>query len=308
MRQTLFSMALVLFAASLLLYGLTHVIPGDPIRGLFGFQPPPPELLAELRARYGLDDPFYVQYFKFVRNAFEGNLGYSIRGAAVGDLIAERLPVSARIVAGALVIQTVLGVSLGVIGALRQAPVVSWLVRTLAVIVVSIPIFIVAYLLLGWIGYGASWLQPRGLHGAGSYVLPATALAAGSTALTVRMTHTGLRETLREPFINFAHSMGLPQRRIVSIHALKASVAPVVTFLAASASQIVGGLIVIEVIFDLPGLGSLVIDAVVTKDHNVIVGVLMIAVVFSVVCSATADLILPKIDPRIRNEPLKPPM
>ena len=308
MRHTLISMALVLLAASLLLYGLTHVIPGDPIRGLFGFQPPPPELLAELRARYGLDDPFYLQYFKFVRNAAQGDFGYSIRGARVRDLIGARLPVSARLVVGALLIQSVVGVFFGVLGALRRNTVTGWLIRAAAIVVVVVPIFVVGFLLLGWIGYGSSWLQPRGLKGWGSYVLPSIALAAGSTALTVRLAHTGLRGTLRQPFIAFAQALGLPHRRIVSAHALKASAAPLVTFLAASASQIIGGLIVIEVIFDIPGVGSLVIDSVVTKDHNVIVGVLMIAVVFSVVCSTTADLILPKIDPRIRTGPVSPPM
>lgn len=304
LRRTLISTAFVVFAATLLLYGLTHVIPGDPIRGLFGFQPPPPELLAELRGRYGLDDPFYIQYLKFVRNSFQGELGYSIRGAAVSDLIGARLPVSARLVGLALAIQTVAGIAFGVVGTLRRNTVGGWLVRGSAIAVVAIPVFIVAFLLLGWVGYQSSWLQPRGLKGWGSYLLPAIAMAAVSTGLTIRMTHTELRETLRQPFIAFARSAGVRDRRIVSVHALKASLAPVVTLLAASASQMIGNLIIVEAIFELPGVGALVFDAIVTKDHNVIVGVLVIAVAFSIVSSTIADLILPRIDPRIRTTAL----
>lgn len=264
----------------MLLYGLTHVIPGDPIRALFGFRAPPPELLAEIRARYGLDDPFYIQYLKFVRNALQGEFGYSITGRPVGDLIRASLPVSARLAAAAVMIQAVVGIALGVVGALRSSSPVSFVVRGLALVVVVIPIFVLAYLLLGWIGYGSNWLQPRGLKGSGSYVLPAVALAAGSTALTIRLMHTELRATLRNPYIHFAEACGLSPRRIVAIHALRAAVVPVVTFVAASAAQIIGGLIIVEAIFDIPGIGSLVMDAILAKDHNVIVGVLAIAVVF----------------------------
>lgn len=308
-RRTLLTTVLLFFVASLILYGLTHIIPGDPIRGLFGFRPPPPELLAELHARYGLDDPFYIQYLKFVRNAAQGDFGYSITGPAVGDLIRASLPLSARLAAAALVIQAVVGIGLGVVGTLRPESVVSRLVRWLALSVVVIPIFIVAYLLLGWIGYRTNWLQPRGLRaGWGSYILPSIALATGSTALTVRMMYSELQTTLRHPYISFAKASGLSDRRIVAVHALKASLAPVITLVAASAAQIIGGLIIVEAIFDIPGLGAMVLNAVLRKDHNVIVGGLAIALAFGIISSATADLMIRRIDPRVQSGPFKPPM
>lgn len=308
-RRTLLTTVVLFFVASLILYGLTHIIPGDPIRGLFGFRPPPPELLAELHARYGLDDPFYIQYLKFVRNAVQGDFGYSIRGPAVGDLIRASLPLSARLAAAALVIQAVVGIGLGVVGTLNPDSVVSRLVRWLALSVVVIPIFIVAYLLLGWIGYRTNWLQPRGLRaGWGSYILPSIALAAGSTALTIRMMYSELQTTLRHPYISFAKASGLSDRRIVAVHALKASLAPVITLVAASAAQIIGGLIIVEAIFDIPGLGAMVLNAVLRKDHNVIVGGLAIALVFGIISSATADLVIRRIDPRVQSGPFKPPM
>lgn len=307
-RSTLLTMVLLLFGASLLLYGLTHMIPGDPIRALFGFQAPPPELLAEIRGRYGLDDPFYVQYFKFVRNALQGHFGYSITGEPVGELIRARVPVSARLAGAAIAIQAVVGIALGVVGAWARSPTLGRVVRGVTLLAVVIPVFVLAFLLLGWVGYGSSWLQPRGLKGWGSYVLPAISLSAASTALTIRMMDAEMRSALRHPFVRYAEACGLSRRRIVTVHALRASVIPVVTFVAASSAQIIGGLIVVEAIFDIPGIGSLVMDAILAKDHNVIVGVLVIAVAFGVLSSTAADLIIPMIDPRIRVERFQPPM
>lgn len=307
-RRTLLTAVLLFFGASLLLYGLTHAIPGDPIRALFGFRAPPPELLAEVRGRYGLDDPFYLQYLKFVRNSLQGHFGYSIRGDAVRDLIRASLPASARLTVAALTMQAIVGIGLGVVAAIRPKSTVSRLSRGLALSAVVIPMFIVAYLLLGWIGYGASWLQPRGLKGWGSYVLPAIALAAGATGLTIRMMHTELLATLRQPYIRFTVACGVSNRRVVAVHALKASLVPVITLLAASAAQIIGGLIIVEAVFGIPGIGSLVFRAILAKDHNVIVGVLAIAAVFGIFSSTVADLLVPKADPRIQIRPLTPPM
>jgi len=307
-RRTLLTAMLLFFGASLLLYGLTHAIPGDPIRALFGFRAPPPELLTEIRGRYGLDDPFYVQYLKFVRNSLQGHFGYSIGGDAVRDLIRASLPVSARLTAAAVTIQAIVGIGLGTLVAVRSKSTFSRLGRGLALTAVVIPMFIVAYLLLGWIGYGSSWLQPRGLKTWGSYLLPSIALAAGATGLTVRMMHTELRATLRQPYIRFIEACGIPNRRVVTVHALKASLVPIITLLAASAAQIIGGLIIVEAIFGIPGIGSLVFRAILAKDHNVIVGVLAIAVAFGIFSSTVADLAMPKLDPRIQTRPLTPPM
>lgn len=307
-RRTLLTTGFVLFAASLLLYGLTHAIPGDPIRALFGFRAPPPELLEEMRGRYGLDDPFYIQYLKFVRNSLNGHFGYSIRGDSVRDLIGASLPVSARLAAAAISIQGIVGVAVGVLISLRPRSFVSRLADGSALGVLAIPVFIVAYLLLAWVGYGQSWLQPRGLATWGSYVLPAVALAAGPTALTVRMMRMELRANMRQPHIRFAEASGISHRRVVSVHALKQSLIPVITLVAASAAQIIGGLIIIEAIFGIPGLGSLVFRSILAKDHNVIVGVLAISVLFGILSSTIADLLMAKIDPRIQTRPLTPPI
>jgi oligopeptide transport system permease protein len=291
-----------MLAASFLLYALTHVIPGDPIRALFGFRPPPPEVLAELRGRYGLDDPFYVQYFKFLGNASRLDFGYSTRGETVREIVVSGLPISLRLAGLAMLIQIVFGIGLGVVAALTRSRIVRRLIGAATIVLIAIPVMVIAFGLQTYIGFNLRLLPISGVaQGWTGYILPAVALAAGATAYTIRLTTSEVRSTMSSPFVTTAKGKGLSHRRIVGVHVLRPSLLPIITLIAATAAQIIGGLIIVEVIFEIPGIGSAVVDAIRAKDHNVIVAILALAVLFAIAATAVVDLLHVVIDPRLEE-------
>jgi ABC-type dipeptide/oligopeptide/nickel transport system permease component len=289
-----------LLLASFLLYAFTHIIPGDPIRALFGFRPPPPDVLTELRGQYGLDDPFYIQYFKFLRNAAQLDFGLSTRGSSVHDIVLGGLPVSLRLVTLALGFQIIVGVGVGVLSALAIRPFYRRLISAITMVILAIPILVIAYALRTYIGFDLGWLPISGVsRGWPSYLLPAFALAAGTTALTIRMTANEIRTVQGSVFAVAARAKGMSNRRVISVHVLRASLTPIITFIAASAAQILGGLIIVEVVFEIPGIGAAVVNGIVWKDHNLIMAIFTLGVLFSIASNAAGDALTAAADPRV---------
>ena len=293
----------VLLGATLFMFVLAHMIPGDPIRALFGFRPPPPELLAELRDRYGLDDPFVVQYVKYLSNLLHGDLGYSFRGGPVAGIIAVALPISLKLLAVTVVFQFGIGIGAAVVAARYDRHFVSVLIQVTTLFILAIPIFVFAYAMQGVFGQRLGWFPIRGQFGGWTgLVLPALTLAVVSTAVVVRVAHERLADTMGKPFIKIQYANGIGQGRLVRVHALRASLVTIVTLIAATTSQVIAGLIIVETVFQIPGVGSVVYGAIRAKDHNVIVGVLVITVFFVVIVNFTADLVCGIIDPRYRQD------
>jgi ABC-type dipeptide/oligopeptide/nickel transport system permease component len=300
--RKLTEMLVVLLGASFLMFLLAHIIPGDPVRALFGFKPPPPEVLAELRGRYGLDDPFFVQYAKYLRNLVQGEMGYSIRGIPVWAIIKGALPNSLRLLLATVAFQVIIGIGAAVVAVSRRGRFVSSLIRLSTLLLLTVPIFIVADLVQATFGQQLGWFPTRGLAGGWrSFVLPAFTLAVVSTAYVVRMAHAQLVETMDAPFIRMQRANGISRQRLASTHALRASLVPIVTLIAASISQLIAALIIVETVFRIPGIGATVLEAVRTKDHNVLVGILVIAVFFVILTNWTADFVNGVIDPRLRT-------
>ncbi len=301
--RKLSEIVVVVLGATFFMFILTHIIPGDPIRALFGFRPPPPDLLAELRDQYGLDDPFLIQYAKYLRNLAQGEMGYSVYGAPVSGIIARGLPLSLRLLGITVLCQVTIGIGAAVVATLFRRRFVSVLIQGTALLVLTIPIFAIAYTMQGVFGQQLGWFPVRGLFGGWrSLVLPAFTLAVVSTAIVVRMAQVQLLDTMEAPFIKTHQANGIGRPRLVGVHALRASLVPIVTLIAATASQIIAGLIIVETVFQIPGVGYSVYEAIRAKDHNVIVGILVMAVLFVVVVNLSADIVNGIIDPRIRQE------
>lgn len=294
--------AIVLLGATLFFFVLSHIIPGDPIRALFGFRPPPPDVLAELRDQYGLDDPFLVQYAKYLRNLVQGDVGYSFRGAPVSGIIATALPLSLKLLAFTVVFEFVIGIGAAVVATRYNRQFVSVLIQTTTLLLLAIPIFVFAYLMQGVFGQRLGWFPIRGLSGDWKgLVLPALTLAVVSTAVVVRVSHERLVDTMGKPYIRAHFANGIGQGRLVRVHALRASLVTIVTLIAATIAQVIAGLIIVETVFQIPGIGSVVYEAIRTKDHNVIVGVLVMAVFFVIMINFAADIVCGIIDPRFRE-------
>jgi len=293
----------VFIGATLILYFLVFAIPGDPIRALAGDRPIPEGTLNVLRDRYNLNDPFLVQYAKYVGGVFTGNFGESFRGREVSDIIAQRFPVTLRLGLLAFVIEAIFGLIAGVLAGLRKGSFIDNLVLVTTIAVVSIPLFVVGALAQYVVGVRLDLLPIAGIaDGWQSYVMPAFVLASLSLAYIARLTRTSLSENLRADYVRTATAKGMPRSRVVGRHALRNSLIPVVTFLGVDLGNLLQGAIITEGIFNLPGIGGEVFRAVRGQEGPVVVGIVTIMVVVFIVANLVVDLLYAVLDPRIRYE------
>ncbi|MGH8898342.1 MAG: ABC transporter permease [Egibacteraceae bacterium] len=293
----------VFFGATFLIFAMVYWIPGDPIRALTGDRPPSESVRQELRERYHLDDPLPVQYGKYIAGVFKGDFGETFRGRQVSTIMKESFPVTIRLALTAFAFEIVLGLLAGVIAGLRRGSFMDNLVLVATTAVVSIPIFVLGYTAQILLGLEFGWFPISGVRdGWVSYVLPGMVLGATSLAYIARLTRTSLVENLRADYVRTATAKGLPRQRVVGRHALRNSLIPVVTFLGVDLGNLMGGAIVTEGIFNIPGVGGAVFRAVRAQENPVVVGVVTVLVLAFVLSNLIVDLLYAALDPRIRYE------
>ncbi|QFG68157.1 ABC transporter permease [Ornithinimicrobium pratense] len=293
----------VTLIATFIVFALVFAIPGDPIRALAGDRPLAPHIVEAIRARYNLDDPLLVQYAKWLANVFQGDFGTTFQGRPVSDIIAQRFPVTLRLAIVAFIIQAVIGVLAGILAAVRQKGFVDSLVQVSTVVLVAIPTLAMAFIMQVVFGLQLGWFPIAGINqGWYSYLLPGAALASVSTAMVARLVRTSLIENLRADYVRTATAKGMKRSRVVGRHAMRNSLIPVVTFLGADLGSMLGGTIIIEGIFNMPGLGGEVFRAVRAQEGTVVVGIVTLFILFFVVINLIVDILYAYLDPRIRYE------
>jgi oligopeptide transport system permease protein len=293
----------VFFGTTFLIFALVFAIPGDPIRALSGDKPISPSVKAELEDRYNLDDPFLVQYGKYMGNLFQGDFGQSFRGREVTEILKERFPVTIKLALTAFLIEILIGISAGVLAGLRRGSFMDNLVLISTTIVVSIPVFVLGFTAQILLGVKLGWFPIAGLNeGWKSYLLPAMVLAALSLAYVARLTRTSLVENLRSDYIRTAIAKGLPRKRVVGRHALRNSLIPVVTYLGIDLGALMGGAIVTEGIFNIPGVGQQVFQSIRAQEGPVVIGITTALVLIYIVANLLVDVLYGVLDPRIRYE------
>jgi ABC-type dipeptide/oligopeptide/nickel transport system permease component len=291
----------VLLGASFIVFYLVYALPGDPIRALAGDRPLSPGVVAELRERYNLDDPFIVQYLKYLGGLLRGDLGVDFSGREVSETIAQRLPVTLKLATTALVIEGVVGLVAGVLAAIRRNGFLDNLVLVSTTLLVSIPVFVLGFTVQYFLGVELGWFPISGVNdGWRSYVLPGMVLAALSLAYVARLTRTSLAENLRQDYVRTARAKGLPERSVVGRHALRNSLIPVVTFLGADFGSLISGAIVTEGVFNLPGLGGAVFSAVRSQEGALVVGITTFFIFVYIFLNLVVDVLYAALDPRIR--------
>ena len=309
----LLQLVLSLWVAMSLIFVAVTQLPGDPVRALFGFTPPPPELYASLRRRFGLDLPLWEQYAQYMGRLLTGDLGNSYPldpygrarvGPAVSETLAAAVPVSARLVLGALLLQVVVGVVLGALSARGAVRGRGGLLYLLALLLVSTPVLVAAYVLRLVVAQEAGLLPASGLlRGPSAYVLPVLSLGALSTGYVVLLTRAEVAETLASPFLRAARARGLGTARLLAVHALRPSLIPVVAFLAANLGQLVVGLIIVEGLYGLPGVGGTVFEAIRDQDRSLLIGLVTLVMAVVLVANAVADVLAEALAARLRAEP-----
>jgi ABC-type dipeptide/oligopeptide/nickel transport system permease component len=293
----------VLLGASFLIFAMVYALPGDPIRALGGDRPLPPAVVAQLRDDFNLNDPLYLQYVKYIGDLVQGDLGTDFRGRPVLDTIEQRLPVTVRLTVVAVLFEAVIGLVAGLLAGIRRNSFLDNLVLVSSTLIVSIPILVLAFVAQYVFGLELGWFPIAGIQqGWASYILPGLVLASGSLAYVARLTRTSVAENLRADYVRTARAKGLPNRTVITRHLLRNSLIPVVTFIGADIGTLLGGAIVTEAVFNLPGIGRAVFDAVQGQEGAVVVGIVTLMVFFFIFFNLVVDVLYAVLDPRIRYD------
>jgi oligopeptide transport system permease protein len=293
----------VLLGASFLIFAMVYALPGDPIRALAGDRPLAPAVIAQLRDDFNLGDPLWLQYVKYLGDLFQGDFGTDFRGRPVLDTILLRLPVTVKLTIVAIVFEVIIGVIAGVLAGIRKNGFFDNLVLVSTTIIVSIPILVLAFVSQYFLGLKAGWFPIAGTsEGWFSYLLPGLVLASGSLAYVARLTRTSIAENMRADYVRTARAKGLTPKDVIIRHTLRNSLIPVVTFIGADIGTLMGGAIVTETVFNLPGIGRAVFDAVRGQEGAVVVGIVTLMVFFFIFFNLVVDVLYAVLDPRIRYD------
>jgi ABC-type dipeptide/oligopeptide/nickel transport system permease component len=287
-----------------MVFFIMHALPGDPaqlmLAGAEGGAVTP-ERIQELREQMGLNDPLYVQYFRFITGALQGDLGNSIRlRSPVTDLILERFVFTLQLSLGGLFFAVLIGMSMGTLAALKQNSWLDTLSMILAYIGISMPLFWLGLLLIFIFAFQLKWFPPAGGTGLRALILPSLTLGFVSAGIISRLTRSSLIEVFNEDYIRTALAKGLPHRLLLLRHAFKNALIPIVTIVGLQFGGMLAGATVTEIVFSRPGLGRLTVSAILWKDYPLVQGAVLFLAVVYVSVNLLVDVSYSWLDPRIR--------
>ncbi len=300
-RQLLLAVPVVI-GVSVVVFSIVHLLPGDPVLVMLSGANATPEQVAELRSQLRLDDPIVVQYLRFLGRAAVGDFGRSIFSRRpVIDEIADQLPSTLQLAGAAILIAAGLGLTLGILAALRHDTWVDRLAMLVALGGVSMPSFWLGLLLIFVFSLQLGWLPATGQGGLERLILPAATIGLGYSAVVARLVRSSFLEVLGNGYIATARSKGLSERLVVLKHALGNALIPVVTIIGVQIGNLLAGTIVVETVFSRRGMGRLAVTAVLDKDYPLIQGVVLVSAIGYVLINLLVDLSYSIIDPRIRH-------
>ncbi|MET9802182.1 ABC transporter permease [Streptomyces sp. NPDC006368] len=291
----------VLLGATILLYCLVFLLPGDPIQALAGEKRADPNIAAILREQYHLNDPLYQRYWYYISGVATGDFGTDFTGRPVSEIMSEAFPVTLKLAGIAFVIEAVVGVIAGVFAALGRGKFLDNVVLLSTLLLVSVPSFVLGNVLQ--LVLGVQWAiapisyDPEDIT---TLILPGTVLAAASLAYITRLTRTSMMETMRADYVRTATAKGLSRGRVIVRHALRNALIPIVTFLGVDLGALMGGAIITERIFNIPGIGGTLYQAVYLRQGTTVVGIVTTLVLVYIAANLIVDLLYAVLDPRIR--------
>jgi peptide/nickel transport system permease protein len=304
--RRLLQMLLVILGVTILVFFLIHLVPGDPARSMLGNHATP-QRVQLLHEEWGLDKPLPVQYERFMKRLVQGDLGKSLFfDVPAGRLVLERLPVTLWLVGLGALFSVLIAVPLATIAAARREGVSDQVIRAVPLVGLGFPSFWIGIMLLLAFALNSGRLFPVGGYGSGffghlhSMILPALTVALGVTPILVRSLRASLLEVFESDYITTARSKGLPERRVLVRHALRNAIISMVSVLAVSIGFLVGGTLIIEQVYALPGIGQLMYNSILQRDFPVVQAVTLVFAIMVVVVYLLADIVHAALDPRVR--------
>jgi oligopeptide transport system permease protein len=288
-----------LFVVVTVAFFMMRVAPGSPFEGNRKLTP---QIEQAIMAKYGMNRPLPAQYASYLGDVLHGDFGPSMkyRDKRVVDIIGQGLPKSVTLGVSAIVLATLVGVSLGVAAALRQNRSADYAATTVAIIGVCIPTFVTAPLLVLLFATTLGWLPTAGWGGPRNLILPVVVLALPQIAIISRLTRAGMIEVLRSNYIRTARAKGLSEGRIVLHHALRGAILPLVSYLGPAVAGLITGSLIVEQIFNLPGLGRYFVTSALQRDYTVVMGVVILYATLILVLNLVADVLYAFLDPRVK--------
>ena len=302
--RRLLQMILVFFGTTFIVYALMFAGSSDPIQALAGERPVSPQLRATLTAQYHLDDPFVVQYLRYMGNLLRGDFGTQISGRSISLILQQAWPYTLRLAAVALFVVVVFGLTAGVVAGIRRGGIFDNSTLVITLVIIGIPSFVLGFNLQYL--FGVKWkiapISVTSTSGISAYILPGIILGSLALATAVRLTRTSIAENLRADYVRTAKAKGLPRRRVVGVHVLRNSLIPVVTFLGITIGDLMSGAVVTEKIFNIPGVGFRLYQGILLQDGPTVVTIVSILVIIYLIASLVVDILYAVLDPRIRYE------
>ena len=298
--RRIFQALLILLGVSLVTFALLYVLPADPVRQIAG-RSATPQTVANIRRELGLDQPFLVQYGRYLLGIVQGNFGRSyLQRTEVATLIAARLPATLLLMVGAITCELVLGLTMGLIAALRRGTATDQALMVTSFVGVSAPQFVTGLLLLYVFAVRLHWFPIGGYGSFEHLVLPSLTLGIIGAGWYSRMMRSSMIDVLRQDFIRTARAKGLKRRTVLLRHALPNAILPVIAMIGIDIGLFMSGIVVVESVFGWPGIGQLAWQAIQRIDIPIIMGVTLVSACAIVLGNLLADLVTPFIDPRIK--------
>ena len=292
----------VLLGTTFLIYFMVFAMPGDPIAAMFGDKMPSDAVLDRIRAQYNLDQPFFVQYLLYLKGILIGDFGVSFSGEPVSQILARTFPVTIQLAIMAIVISLALAILIGLFSGLRKGKFFDNINLIIGLIFMSIPIFVIAFIAQYGLGLKLGWFSPT--VGAGAplkdLLLPALVLGVSLYATSMRLTRASVIDTLNQDFVRTAYAKGLSRGRVVPVHVLRNSLIPTVTNTATDFGTLMVGATVTEGIFNVPGVGNVLFNAILKGENVTVVSFVTVMVLVYLGVNLFIDLLYAVLDPRIR--------
>ena len=300
--QRVIALLPLLLGVSLLVFLMTQLVPGDPVMMMLGeYSVASAEDIEKLRTQLGFNDPLHVQYGRYLSGLLQGDLGDSMRSRKpVAQLILQRLPRTIELTVSALLFAILFGTVMGITAALHHNSWLDYFTVTIALLGVSIPGFWLALLLILFFSVYLGWLPVLSDPGVKGLILPALALGLWAGGTIARLVRSGMLEVIRQDYIRTAHAKGLADRAVVYRHALRNALLPVVTVVGLQFGQILAGTVIIEAVFSRPGLGLMLVNAIIAKDFPLVQGIVMFVAAAYIIVNSLVEILYVWVDPRIR--------